>query len=195
MSSSHCTGILQNIVAWYNQRGSPVFACFLDASKAFDLVRHDILFEQLLSRGLPSVVVRLLHSWYVEQKLRVKWRGVFSDQFTVANGVRQGGVLSPILFSIYLDSLLNDLQRRGIGCFWDHHFVGALAYADDVVLLAPCPSALRMQICERFASSNGLYFNPGKTQLIKFSLFNSSPIKAHFVFVVPVWFFNPQFLI
>ena len=43
---------------------SSVYACFLDASKAFDLVRHDILFELLLSRGLPPLVVRLLHSWY-----------------------------------------------------------------------------------------------------------------------------------
>ena len=78
---------------------------------------------------------------------------MFSDQFTVSNGIRQGGVLSPILFSIYLDSLLNDLQGRGIGYFWDHHFVGALAYGDDVVLLAPYPSALRMmlQTCEEFA--------------------------------------------
>ena len=56
MSSSHCTRILKNIVAWYNQRDSLVFACFLDASKAFDLVRHDILFELVLSCGLPSVV-------------------------------------------------------------------------------------------------------------------------------------------
>ena len=98
MSSSHCTGVLKNIVARYNQRGSP---CFFDASKAFNLVRHDILFELVLSRGLPSVVIELLRSWYVEQKLRVEWRGVFSDQFTISNGVRQGGVLSPILFSIY----------------------------------------------------------------------------------------------
>ena len=184
MSTSLCTGVLKSIVARYNQRGSPVFACFLDASKAFDLVRHDILFDLLLSRGLPPLVVRLLHSWYAEQRLRVRWNGTLSDQFAVSNGVRQGGVLSPILFSIYLDSLIINLKKKGIGCYWDHHFVGILAYADDIVLLAPCQSALRSMLysCEKFAISNGLCFNPTKTQLIKFSFLKSSPAEAPFVF-------------
>ena len=43
-----------------------MFACFLDASKAFDLVGHHVLLETLVSHGLPSAVVRLLHHWYVE---------------------------------------------------------------------------------------------------------------------------------
>ena len=85
----------------------------------------------------------------------------------MSNGVRQGGVLSPILFSLYLDELLLRLSSSNVGCYWGHHFAGALAYADDVVLLAPCASALRIMltICESFASSCGLCFNPLKTQL------------------------------
>ena len=48
-----CTGVLKQVVSKYIHHDSSVFACFLDASKAFDLVRHDILFKLLLSRGLP----------------------------------------------------------------------------------------------------------------------------------------------
>ena len=62
--------------------------------------------------------------------------------FKVSNGVRQGGVLSPVLFSVYLDGLLQKLAASGVGCHWGNLFAGSVCYADDIVLLA---SALRTQ--------------------------------------------------
>ena len=66
-----------------------------------------------------------------------------SRWFNVNNGVKQGGVLSPVLFCVYIDGLLMSLYRAGLGCHIGHMFVGALAYADDLVLLAPTPRAMR----------------------------------------------------
>ena len=87
--------------------------------------------------------------------------------------MRQGGVLSPILFTIkfYLDDPLLELERAGVGCYWRHHFVGAVCYADDIALLAPSLSALRIMLetCTCYASLHSLIFNANKTQLIKFS--------------------------
>ena len=54
------------------------------------------------------------------------------------NGVRQGGVLSPFSFAVYLDRLLVELSKSGVGCHWGSSFAGAFSYADDVELLAPC---------------------------------------------------------
>ena len=90
--------------------------------------------------------------------------------FGVSNGVRLGGVLSPILFTIYIDDLLLDLHQLGVGCFWNQRFVGALCYADDVALLAPSPCALRLMLnrCYQFAQSHSLVFNADRTQLICF---------------------------
>ena len=48
-----------------------------------------------------------------------------------------------LLLSIYLDGLLEELSESGVGCYWGNMFAGALCYADDLVLLAPCASALR----------------------------------------------------
>ena len=61
----------------------------------------------------------------------------------MSRGVWQGGILSPILFTLCLDDLLIELTRTNVGCHWDDMFVGALVYADDVTLLAHTPSALR----------------------------------------------------
>ena len=66
----------------------------------------------------------------------MKWSSSLSAPFTVSNGVGQGGVLSHILFAIYIDVLICCLSTLGVGCHWRHLFVGCLCHADDVVLLA-----------------------------------------------------------
>ena len=169
-SMTLCTGVLKNVVSRYIHRGSSVLGCFLDASKAFDLVNHGVLFCKLFDRGLPLSVLRFLSSWYETQKMSIRWSHSFSNPFSVSNGVRQGSVLSPVLFSVYLDELLEMLGNSGVGCHWGGSFVGALCYADDIVLLAPCASALRhmLNICDSFATSHGLVFNANKTQLVCF---------------------------
>ena len=101
-------------------------------------------------------------------KVKVRWKSSLSSIFGVSNGVRQGGVLSPILFTVYIDELLLELEKAGVGCYWRHHFVGAVSYADNVALLAHSPSPLRL-ICRRVANSLSLFFNAAKTQLICFS--------------------------
>ena len=106
-------------------------------------------------------------SWYLPNLLKS-----FSILFYVSNGVRQGGVFSPALFSVYLYGLLQALADSGVGCHWGNLFAGAVCYTDDIVLLAPCPSALRifLDICSAYADSHCLVFNAEKTQLICFHL-------------------------
>ncbi len=138
--------------------------------------------HRLLDRDLPGYITRFLLSWYKNQSMSVKWGETLSAPFSVSNGVCQGGVLSPILFTMYIDDLLVDLSNLGVGCFWGSLFAGALCYADDLVLLAPSPSALRMMLrcCEDFALKRGLRFNASKTQLIRFSSSPSSSCAARF---------------
>ena len=70
-----------------------------------------------------------------------------------------------------LTTFLLELERQGIGCYWNKHFVGAICYADDITLLASSPSDLRLMLntCSSFATSHNLIFNADKTQLIRFS--------------------------
>ena len=100
--------------------------------------------------------------------MRVSWCGILSDYFVAVNGVKQGGVLSPVLFCLYIDGLLVALSKAGIGCFVGSNFVGALAYADDIVLLAPTASALRkmLAICDSYASEFHIVFNANKSKCL-----------------------------
>ena len=101
----------------YTSSASPIYLCFLDASKAFDRVNHHTLFHKLLRKGLPQPVVRPLRTWYSNQTMQVRWSTYLWEPFTVSNGVRQGGILSPIFFNVYLEDLSNDLLNTPAGCF------------------------------------------------------------------------------
>ena len=136
------------------------------------LLKHSIgliivsFFLLLLKRDLPACVIRVLINCYVSNYARVTWNEVFSAYFLVKNGVKQGGVLSPVMFCVYIDDLLVQLARIGVGCFIRRKFVGALAYADDIVLVAPTASALckMLAVCDNYATEYYMAFNAHKSK-------------------------------
>ena len=101
VSSDMCVFTLKKLISSYHKQGSPVYCAFLDASKAFDRVNHYMLFKKLIERNMPTCFVRILYYWYNKQNMKVKWGNCLSSPFSVSNGVRQGGVLSPCLFALY----------------------------------------------------------------------------------------------
>ena len=82
-----CIFLLKQIISSYLQQGSPIFSVFLDASKAFDRVSHELLFKKLLLRDVPPCFIRLLRYWYRQQQMRVRWGSQLSQSFGVSNGV------------------------------------------------------------------------------------------------------------
>ena len=123
LSTNMCTFALNETVSYYTNNGSKVHALFLDASKAFDRLNYVKLFNKLLHRGMCPITVRLILNMYLNQKIQVKWNGLLSQPFEVTNGVRQGGVLSPLFFSIYIDDLLLKLKNAGYGCHIGNYFL------------------------------------------------------------------------
>ena len=136
-STVQCTWAVQETISAYLRKGSEVYYCLLDFSKAFDKVNFDKLFIKLLDRDLPSVFLRLILYIYQNQSCYIRWNSERSSSFSVKNGVRQGAILSPSLFCVYLDTLLASLRASGLGCHLGGSFCGAFGYADDVTLLAP----------------------------------------------------------
>ena len=105
--------------------------CMLDATKAFHNVDFAKLFELLMRSDIPGVFLRLILYLYTHQTLKTAWDGAIDLPYSVTNGVRQGGVLSPILLNVYFDELLQRLQDHDIGFHVGTKFVGAFGYADE----------------------------------------------------------------
>ena len=137
----------------------------MDASKAFDTVNHWILYKKLIDRGIPLSIIRLLLDWYRKQECFVTWAGHKSSSFNVSNGVRQGRVISPILFNLVADDLSRKLNECYAGYYLNGQSQNHLFYADDSVLIAPSPHALQelVDICQVYARDNGIRYNVKKT--------------------------------
>ncbi len=177
-STTLCTHVLKEVIKCYREKGSHVFACYLDISKAFDKVNYWKLFHQMLKTGMPKNIVQLLAFWYSEQTIRVRWNNVISDPFKVSNGTRQGSCLSPFLFSFYISGIIQKVTNLNVGCHIRGFCYNMLAYADDMVLLAPSWKALQMMIdvCVNLVKELDLFFNSKKSVCMVFN-----PIDKHFV--------------
>jgi hypothetical protein len=160
-STPMCTWAVLETISYYLRNGSEVFACTMDMTKAFDLVKHSILFKKVWKKGLSVIFVRLLLFIYMMQFANVKWNGEVSSWFALSNGVRQGGVISAILYCFYVNDLFTLLRRCGEGCWVQGYFCGIYGYSDDNFLLAPSLHALQCMLdtCEEYAESHNLRFS------------------------------------
>ena len=114
--------------------------------------------------------MRILLFWSTNQTMCVKWGSCMSHYFYVSNGVRQGGILLPKLYSVYVDDLSDYLVKSQIGCHIDSLCVNHVMYDDDICLMAPSPAALQklINICYDFSMQNTLSFNSSKSVCMVF---------------------------
>ena len=134
--------VLENI-RYFLRNGSEVFVCLMDMTKAFDMIQHSVLFKKLLESGLPPIFVRLLLCMYISQKANLRWGGHLSRLFKMTNGVKQGAVLSAILYCFYTNGLFQNLRDQKVGCWIQGTFTGAVGYADDNLVMSPTLAGLQ----------------------------------------------------
>ena len=161
VSTSMCTWLAVESVSHFLRNGNEVYSCLMDMSKAFDTVQHSHLFRKLLQQGLPAVIVRYILVSYKNQRANVRWNGQESPHFSIGNGVKQGAILSAILYCVYTNGIFQELRKAKIGCFIGRNYVGVLGYADDLYLLAPCIDGLQemLKVCEKYANEHNLKFS------------------------------------
>ena len=166
---SHAVYCLRSVCDYFSNNSSSVFVCSLDVSEAFDKISHFALHSKLMDRHVPVNIIKILYNWYCNSFSSVSWSGVFSGIHTLEAGIRQGGALSPVLFAVYVNSLLEKLQNIGLGCHIGMIFTGTFMYADDLVLVSASISDLQsmIDVCINELNNLDMKINANKSSCIR----------------------------
>jgi len=158
---------LNSISQHYLLKKKKLYALFVDFKAAFDSIVTYTLFYKLSNIGISSKMLAIIQSLYANNFALV-WDGeTTSEPFATETGVKQGCLLSPLLFALFLDDLVTFLPN-GITCFGVE--IKVLMYADDIVILAETPSALQRMINKlgEYCKDWGLTVNTNKTKVLIF---------------------------
>jgi len=150
-SCAHTIFLLRSVVDYYVKCGSTINMCALDLTKAFDKMNHHHgLFIKLMEKRIPVMLLRVTEHWFSIGNTCVKWETYFSQSFKLLCGVRQGGVLYPYLFAVYINSVYQKAANTRARCYFKGICFSILMYADDIILLAPSVSAFQhlLDVCE-----------------------------------------------
>ena len=167
-------------LARFRSSGDNVYSCFYDLASAFDTVEFCVLLDNLFHAGVRGKCWRLLCEWYCNLTSQVRLGTYRSEPFTISRGIRQGSVLSPMLFNLVMDPLLSELSSRCLGISINGIFLGAFAHADDLRTMASNTEDVVNQasFVNSFIRSRGLNLCPEKCALLPPSTsFLSSSLK------------------
>ena len=164
----------------------PIFTAFLDIRKAFDKVPRDLLWKKLWTMGVRGRFLRVIREMHTDVVGCVRLDDLFTRNFRIDSGVVQGSILGPVLFNLFINSLIKDLENSGVpGVQVSSSLsINVLGYADDLALLASSPADLQklIRICEKWGQNNGLEFAPSKSKILVFHPHQQSKVDSKFEF-------------
>jgi hypothetical protein len=144
------------------------YLCFVDLKKAYDSVWREGLFKKLRQDGVPRKLVKLVRMWYSNVRALVRVNDVESGWFDTKVGVRQGDTLSPLLFNIFINGIVEKVREGGGGVRVGEMEVPILLFADDMVLMADGVEELERLVrkVKEYCESWHLEVNVGKTKVM-----------------------------
>jgi len=170
LSCCHVIYSVRSVIEQFISNSSTVNICTLDMSKGFDKMNHFALFIKLMERKFPIELLIILEKWFNMSITCVRWCGQVSYFFKLMAGVRQGGVLSPVLFAIFIDGIVSKAMSTNVGCYLSTVCVSLFLYADDILLLAPSVTGLQMllNVCEQELTDLDMRLNISKSHCMRF---------------------------
>ena len=146
----------------------PLYICFLDLKKAFDTVNRNLLFQKLCAAGIRGKILRVIENLFYNNPANVLIDGFLSPEFIINRGVLQGSKLGPILFNLFINDLLEELNRSNLGAFIGPLHFAALGFANDIVLISDSPPKLQqlLDICSAWAARNKMTFKTSKCKVL-----------------------------
>ena len=155
----------------YGNKRSKLYAAFIDFQKAFDTVNRNKLWDILEKIGVSTKMLNTLKAIYASVKAVIRVGHEKSTEINCPKGVRQGCLLSPLLFSLLVAEVAYKVAeggRTGYQLVPGAQEIFALLFADDMVLLSLTPSGLQTQInnLKIAAESLGLIINLNKSKIL-----------------------------
>lgn len=153
------------------KKGGKLFSLFIDFQRAFPSIPHNKLYQKLLHIGASTKFVTIIKTMYDNAKTRIKTEHGVTEEIDLTEGLLQGEVLSPILFSLYICEIENILRNSGFrGIMVNGIEIHILCFADDMVMVAPSQEEFQGKIdaLERYFKSLDLIVNMAKTKAIIF---------------------------
>ena len=165
----HAIFTLRSTIDYFVNNNSTINICSLDVAKAFDRINHYRLYIKFMERRLPLNIIMLLFNLYKMSSGVVSWNSRLSKPYQIYAGVRQGGSLSPVIFSVYVDSVIDVLLKSNLGCSIGHTFLGIIMYADDLLIISGSVSKLQkmVDICLNEFSQLDLQINANKSNCLR----------------------------
>ena len=164
--------ILHNLINKYCHKNRKyLYGCFIDFSKAFDSVPRDILFQKLIKYGITGKFLEVIMNAYREDHTFVKIKNKLSPKIMTEIGVKQGCIMSPMLFNLFMSDLPNTLgNENGVHLDKDTK-INSLIWADDILLLSESEKGLKdsLKILHEFCGENELSINVDKTKCMIFN--------------------------
>jgi hypothetical protein len=156
-------------INFYRKGNSEIKIVSLDATKAFDKLWRAGLFYKLYNK-IDLWIWRSLVSYYEKSGIIVKIGKEKSKVVKTTQGVKQGGVLSAYLFNFFINELIEECLKLGIGAKIGNHNVSIVAYCDDILLISPtvCHMNRLVDACYHFSVNWKMEFNPTKSLLTCF---------------------------
>ena len=179
--------ILNGLIQKQILLNKPLYICFVDFSKAFDLVNRHILFYKLMKCGWHGRVIDTLRDLYKKTTFRIKHRGKLSQAIENLLGVNQGGTASGLLFRKYMQDL-SDYLKKEFGVVIGNTILAHLLWADDLILISDSLMGIKKQLkgLMKFCSKNQMMVNAIKTKIMIFGSKEKISIKFNDILIEQV---------
>ena len=157
----------------YGQRRGKLYAAFIDYKKAFDTVDREVLWKIMKEDGISTKMIKMIKAIYSTVTATVRFGNKYSEDIKCPLGVKQGCLLSPLLFSILINKVAKKVAeygRAGYQFITGGKEIFLLLFADDIVLISQTPSGLQNQLnnLKKASDELGLKVNLDKTKTLVF---------------------------
>ena len=156
------------ILEKYWEYNKNLYQIYIDYRQAYDSIHRTSMWQILKEYGIPQKLITMIKACYNNSKCCIKLGKKTSAPFTVESGLRQGCMLSPILFNLVLEMAIRATAHIHQGALINNQHINLMAYADDVVILSETERGLS-EVCTPFTEMGkrvGLECNQSKTKIL-----------------------------